>query len=89
MGRAQPIVDGATPGQVVQRSIGKQAEQAMGSKPASSDLPWFLYQLLISDFCSVRVPVLILVMWKCKQNKSFPPQVALVMVFPLSNSNPD
>ena len=42
-GRAQPIVGGAIPGQVVLGSIRKQAEQAMRNKPLSSTPPWPLY----------------------------------------------
>lgn len=45
-------------GLVALSSIGKQAKQAMRSKPVSITLPWPLYQLLTLDFCSVGVPVL-------------------------------
>jgi hypothetical protein len=38
-GRAQPIVGGAIPGQVVLGSIRKQAEQARGSKPVKNIHP--------------------------------------------------
>jgi hypothetical protein len=39
-------VGGAIPGLVVLVSIRKQAEQARGSRPVSSILPWPLYELL-------------------------------------------
>jgi hypothetical protein len=58
VGRAQPIVGGATPGLVALGSIRKQAEQARRSKPVSSTPPWSLHQLLPPSFCPVRVPVL-------------------------------
>jgi hypothetical protein len=40
------MVGRAAPGLVVLGSIGKQAEQAMGSKPVSSTPSWPLHQLL-------------------------------------------
>jgi hypothetical protein len=46
MWRAQPIVGDAIPELVVLGSIRKQAEQAMGSKPVISLLPWPQHQLL-------------------------------------------
>jgi hypothetical protein len=46
------------PGLVVLGSIRKQAEQARGTKPLGSTLPWPLHQLLPSSSCSVLVPVL-------------------------------
>jgi hypothetical protein len=46
MDEGGPIVGGAIPGLVVLGSIGKQAEQARGSKPVSSTPPWPLCQLL-------------------------------------------
>ena len=36
----------AIPGLVILDSLRKQAEQALGSKPVSSTLPWPLHQLL-------------------------------------------
>jgi hypothetical protein len=45
-----PIVGGAIPTLMILGSIRKQAEQAMGSKPVSSTLPWRLHQLLPPDF---------------------------------------
>jgi hypothetical protein len=44
--RGGPIVGGAIPGLVVLDSIREQAEQARGSKPVRSILPWPLHQLL-------------------------------------------
>jgi hypothetical protein len=44
-----PIVGGAIPGQLVLRSIRKQAGQARGSKPVSNIPPWPLHQLLLPD----------------------------------------
>ena len=46
-GRAQPTVGGASPEQMILGCIRKQAEQAMGSKPASSVPPWPLHQFLL------------------------------------------
>ena len=48
---------GAIPVLVVLGSI-RKAEQAMGSKPVSSTLPWPLHQLLPPGSCPVEVPVL-------------------------------
>ena len=52
------MVSGATPELVVLSSIGKQTEQAMGSKLVSSIPPWLLHQLLPPGSCSISVPVL-------------------------------
>ena len=46
-GRVQPIVGGAIPGLVVLGSIGKEAEQARGSKPVKNIPPWPLHDLLL------------------------------------------
>ena len=43
------LVGEAIPGLVVLGSIRKQAEQARGSKPVSSILPWPLHLLLLPD----------------------------------------
>jgi hypothetical protein len=50
-------VGGATPGLVVLDFIKKQAEQALGSKPVCSALPWSLQQLLLPGPCPVWIPV--------------------------------
>jgi hypothetical protein len=47
------MVGGASPGMVAPGAIRKQAEQAMGSKPVSSILPWPLHQLLPPGSCLV------------------------------------
>ena len=44
-----PLVSGTISGLVVLGSIGKQAEQARGSKPASNIPLWPLHQLLLPD----------------------------------------
>jgi hypothetical protein len=55
------------------------------SKPGSRGLPWPPHQL-----CP-KVPALTFVcdgvLWKCKGNKPFPPQVAVGMMFHHSNRN--
>lgn len=67
------------------------AEQAMMGKPVSRSLSWPLYQLLPPGSC----PFLFLflqwwtVIQKCKANKNFPLQVALITVFHHSNSSPN
>ena len=43
------LVGGTISGLVVLGSIGKQAEQARGSKPVRNIPPWLLYQLLLPD----------------------------------------
>jgi hypothetical protein len=69
-----PIVGGAIPGLVVLGSIGRQAEQARGSKPVSG--------LCISSCflpCLSSSPDFLwwwTAVWKCKVNKSFPLQLA-------------
>jgi hypothetical protein len=80
LGRAQPIVGGAIPGLVVLGSIIKQAEQASVNKPASKQHPSMVSASApASRFLSCLPPVMT---WKCRSNKSFPPQLAfLVMVF--------
>lgn len=57
----------------------------MGSQPVKSTPSWPLCQLLALGYCPVCVPVL---MWKRKPNNPFPLQVALVIVFHQSNTNP-
>lgn len=45
-GRAQPIINGATPGQVVLGHVRKLAEQVLWSKPVSHVPSWHLLQFL-------------------------------------------
>ena len=42
VGRAQVIMDGATPGPVVVSHVRKHAEQVMESKPIKSFSPWLV-----------------------------------------------
>jgi hypothetical protein len=44
-----PLVGSTIPGLVVLGSIGKEAEQARGSKPVKNIPPWPLHQLLLPD----------------------------------------
>jgi hypothetical protein len=46
MWEGQPIVGGATPGQVILGSIRKQTEQVMWEKPGSSTPSWLPHQFL-------------------------------------------
>ena len=91
-------MDGATTG-LVQDSMRKQAEKALGSKPVSILSPW---SLCIS-FC-FQIPVLFgflpgflqwwIMMWKSKPkqankqtNNPYIPNLLFVIVFHHSNSN--
>ena len=56
--RAQAIVGGTTPGQVVLGSIRKQAKEAMRGKSMSNNFSWPLYQILPPGSCLVGVPIL-------------------------------
>jgi hypothetical protein len=90
-GRAQSIVSGGISGLVDLDSIRKQAikpqeqvrkrhcSMASASAPVSRSLPCLSS---CSDFLWWWT-----VIWKCKPNKPFPPQVSLVMCFYHSNSN--
>lgn len=74
-GKAQPILSGATPGLVVLASLRNQAEQAINSKPKSSNAPTALASAPASSFlsCLSACPDFLrwwTMMWKCNH---FPP----------------
>jgi hypothetical protein len=88
------MIGGAIPGLVVMGSIRKQAEQARRSKPVSSAPPWPLHQFLPPGSCSACVPVLTSFSdeqryGSISQMNPFILNLLLVLVFHLSNSNPD
>jgi hypothetical protein len=72
------LVGGTISGLVVLGSIREQAEQARRSKQVKNIPPWLVHQLLISDLLEFQSFILWLstAVWKCKQNKLFPPQLA-------------
>lgn len=69
---------------VVLGALRKQAEQAMESKTVNSTSPRPLHHFQPPGFYSIWVPILFPLVIDCcgttNRNKSFPPQVALVMV---------
>ena len=85
-----PLVGVAIPDLVVLGSIREQAEQARGSKPVKNIFPWPLHQLLLPELSSS--PDFLwwwMAKWKCKLNKTFPPQLAFGSWYLWRNRNPD
>jgi hypothetical protein len=85
-----PLVGGTISGLVVLDSIREQAEQTRGSKPVSNIPPWPLHQLLLPDLVEFQswLPGWWTAMWKCKQNKPFPPQFVSWLWCLCRNRNP-